>query len=72
MLCWSWRDDHSTAGTYIVPHDGEEVPVLKCKDCGQKNFQWQEYCTRCGAELYRRRREKRDLVFIFDRPLVNR
>ncbi len=27
---------------------------MYCKDCGNKIKSWQEYCGRCGADLYRK------------------
>lgn len=23
-----------------------------CKDCGEKVYSWQEFCKRCGADLF--------------------
>jgi predicted amidophosphoribosyltransferase len=31
---------------------------MYCKDCGNKIKSWQEYCSRCGADLYKRENVK--------------
>jgi hypothetical protein len=40
-----------------------------CKDCGGKTHSWQEYCKRCGADLFKRNRvptsDKHSLVTRF-------
>ncbi|NLY75071.1 MAG: hypothetical protein GX075_07175 [Firmicutes bacterium] len=42
---------------------------MLCKDCGAKIYSWQEYCRRCGADLFKRERrpvsEKHSLMTRF-------
>jgi predicted amidophosphoribosyltransferase len=28
---------------------------MNCNDCGNKIMSWQEYCDRCGADLFKKK-----------------
>ncbi|HET7560320.1 MAG TPA: hypothetical protein VFK80_10210 [Limnochordia bacterium] len=46
--------------------------MIKCKDCGKKNFAV-VYCVKCSGDLYAKSRASRRIVrSIFDAPLIAR
>ncbi len=47
----------------------EAISVIVCRDCGKRNLA-QEYCEKCGSNLYAKHRRTERRVRILDGSLV--